>query len=93
MKITTQQESVWVTIKKLMTNRHYEKFSLCQLMKEIAKPLILGASIVLAVIIYILGTRYHAVANQRGFEIYDQITGKEKTFIPMATPEKSPFHF
>lgn len=50
-------------------------------MKEIAKSLILGVSIILAAIIYVFGTRYHAVANQRGFEIYDQITGKEKLFI------------
>lgn len=54
-------------------------------MKEIAKTSVLGASIILAAIVYIFGTRYHAVSNQRGFEIYDQLTGKEHLFIEKST--------
>jgi hypothetical protein len=88
MKINLQRKTAWTTVKKLIVACRFENVGENKSMKEIVKSLILGASIVLAVTIYVFGTRYHAVSNQRGFEIYDQITGKEKAFIPQASPER-----
>ena len=50
-------------------------------MKENVKWVILGASIIIAVFVYVRGTRYQAVATQNGFGgvvIYDRITGERK---------------
>lgn len=51
-------------------------------MKENIRLGILGASIIIAVFVYVFGTRYQAVATQNGFGnvvIYDRITGERKT--------------
>jgi hypothetical protein len=50
-------------------------------MKENVKWLILGASIIMAVFVYVRGTRYQAIATQGGFGdvvIYDRVTGARK---------------
>jgi hypothetical protein len=52
-------------------------------MKENLKWIILGASIIIAACIYVLGTRYQTITVQTGFGgssvvIYDRITGNKK---------------
>jgi len=50
-------------------------------MKENIKSAILGICLIIAVFVYVRGTRYQAVATQNGFGgvvIYDRITGERK---------------
>jgi len=50
-------------------------------MKDNVKWIIFGASIIIAVFVYVRGTRYQAVATQNGFGgivIYDRSTGERK---------------